>query len=123
MKEGDCPVHGINVTGGSLPAEIWQKFMSTATANLNDEFIELTSEQLEAGEIINGDQLLTPDETTTTMPPVVTLPTLPQIPGTGKPGGGRQTTTTTSPVGTTPTTDPSSTSSSTETTLLPGPGP
>ena len=121
MKEGDCPVHGINVTGGSLPAEIWQKFMSTATANLNDEFVELTPEQLEAGEIINGDQLLTPDETTTTMPPVVTLPTLPQIPGAGKPGGGRQTTTTTSPVGTTPTTDPSSTSSSTETTLVPGP--
>jgi hypothetical protein len=95
--------------------------MSAATANLNDEFIELTPEQLEAGEVINGDQLLTPDETTTTMPPVVTLPTLPQSPGTGKPGGGHQTTTT-RPVGTTATTDPSSTSS-TETTLLPGPQP
>ncbi len=114
-----------SVTGGSLPAEIWRRFMEVATANLNDEFVQPSPEQLEAGEVINEGELLTPDETTTTMPPVITLPTLPQFPGgPGKPGGGgggRPTSTTTDPDGTTTTSDPSTTSSSTETTLSPAP--
>jgi membrane peptidoglycan carboxypeptidase len=95
MREGGCPVHGINVTGGSLPAEIWQKFMTTAAANLNDQFIELTPEQIEAGDVINQGELFTPDETTTTAPPV-TLPPfpVPQPPGGGGGGGGGRPTTT-----------------------------
>ena len=96
-------VHGVaSVTGGSLPAEIWRKFMTAATQHLQltgGTFPQLNQEQLGTGE-----PLIDEPVTTTTAPPVDnTLPTTPDVTGpdftvpsttdTTRPGGGNTTTT------------------------------
>jgi membrane peptidoglycan carboxypeptidase len=101
--QGSIPMENIEgfstVTGGSLPAEIWRRFMEVATANTSDPFVEPTSEQIAAGTVINEGELYTADETTTA-PPQTTLPSF-TIPrpggGGGGGGGGGKSTTTTSP--------------------------
>jgi membrane peptidoglycan carboxypeptidase len=97
------------VTGGSLPAEIWRRFMEVATNGTSDQFVEPTSEQIAAGTVINEGELYTADETTTTAPPM-TLPPFPfpKPPGGGGGGGGG---------GRPTTTDPGSTTTSSEITV------
>jgi penicillin-binding protein 1A len=94
-------VEGVaSVTGGSLPAEIWRRFMEVATEGTSDEFVEPTPEQIEAGTVINEGELLTADETTTTTttaPPPTNPRPGPGGGGGGGGGGGRQTTSTTVP--------------------------
>jgi membrane peptidoglycan carboxypeptidase len=95
--QGSIPMENIEgfstVTGGSLPAEIWRRFMEVATANTSDQFVEPTPEQIAAGTVINEGELYTADETTTTQPQMTLPPfTIPRPGGGG--GGGRQTTTT-----------------------------
>jgi penicillin-binding protein 1A len=110
MNEDGRLVHGRSATGGSFPAEIWRKFMETATGDSADDFVQVTPEQVANGEVLNEGELFTPEETTTTLPgqgtpgwsiPDITLP--------GPRGPGRRTTTTES---TTTTTDPSTTNPS-----------
>jgi penicillin-binding protein 1A len=76
-----------SVTGGSLPAEIWAKFMrAVCDANgWNDPFTEVSPDVLSGGEMIGT--------TTTTAPPT----TLPQPGGPPGGGGGRPPRTTTTP--------------------------
>jgi penicillin-binding protein 1A len=123
--EGSIPMENVQgratVTGGSLPAEIWQKFMSVATGDSTDEFVEVSPEALEAGEVINDDLLTSAERATTTTtaapePPVTTETTRP-----GRPGGPARPTTTAPPptettVETTTTTAPSPTLPVTSTT-------
>jgi membrane peptidoglycan carboxypeptidase len=66
MNEDGRLVHGRVATGGSFPAEIWRKFMEQATAGMEDEFVEVSPEQIAAGEVINEGELLTPEEAATT---------------------------------------------------------
>ncbi|HEX2577040.1 MAG TPA: transglycosylase domain-containing protein [Aquihabitans sp.] len=48
-------VHGIEVQGGTFPAEMWQKFMAAATANQESaDFPELDRELLAAGETLDA---------------------------------------------------------------------
>ena len=106
-------VHGLTgVTGGSLPAEIWRRFMEVATVGMDDGFVEPSAEALEAGTVINEGVLLTPDETTTTRPEI-TLPDRPgptvPLPGRGGGGGGPPTPTTTQPPETTTTSETTTT--------------
>jgi penicillin-binding protein 1A len=109
MNSSGRLVHGISATGGSLPAEIWQKFMTAATINVSDDFVQLTPEQLAAGTVINQGELFTPDETTTTLPPFP-FPSLPGGGGGGGGGGGRP--------GRTTTTDPDTTLDTSTTTVV-----
>jgi penicillin-binding protein 1A len=55
--EGSIPmddVHGIEVQGGTFPAEMWQKFMTAATANTEAaDFVELDRDQLAVGETLD----------------------------------------------------------------------
>jgi penicillin-binding protein 1A len=97
--QGSIPMENIEgfstVTGGSLPAEIWRRFMEVATANTDDPFVEPTREQIAAGTVINEGELYTADETTTTQPQMTLPPfTIPRPGGGGGGGGGRPTTTT-----------------------------
>ena len=47
-------VHGIEVQGGTFPAEMWKKFMTAATADVESgAFPELDDEQLAAGETLD----------------------------------------------------------------------
>jgi penicillin-binding protein 1A len=110
MNSNGRLVHGIAVTGGSLPAEIWRKFMTAATGDSQDQFIEPTDKQINSGEVLNQGELLTPDEAarTTLLPPIVTIPTTPTTPG----GPGNTKPTRPDPSTTLPGTDPSTTSSS-----------
>jgi penicillin-binding protein 1A len=107
MAPGGRPVHGRTATGGSFPAEIWKKFMSEATGDSRDEFVEPTPQQINSGKVLNKDDLHTPEETTIPVDPGFPLPT-PGGPGGG--GGGprptdpQNTTTTEGPGGTTTTT-------------------
>jgi membrane peptidoglycan carboxypeptidase len=112
MNDSGRPVHGRSATGGSFPAQIWKKFMERATEGVDDQFVEVTPQQIASGEALNEDELQTPDETTIpTLPeqPDWSLPdiSIPEPPG--GPGGTRPTTpgsTTTTTSGTTPTTSP-----------------
>ena len=113
MNDDGKLVHGSSGTGGSIPASIWHDFMEQAAANLSGDFVEMTPEQIRGGNIINGDDLQTPDEQpTTTLPPDGPGPDLPDftIPGRpDRPGRPGQTTTTTTeeePDDTTTTSDP-----------------
>lgn len=125
MNDDGRPVQGRSATGGSFPAEIWRTFMVAATGDSADEFVEVTPEALAGGDVINQDELLTPEEaaTTTTMPgpggpgwsiPDITLP--------GRPGRPGNDTTTTSDPSTTDTSDPGTTDTSDTTisTVIPG---
>jgi membrane peptidoglycan carboxypeptidase len=64
------PMQGIlgrtSITGGSIPAEIWQKFMVLATAGQDAEFVMPTPEQARSGRQL-GDGGGYSDETTTTI--------------------------------------------------------
>jgi membrane peptidoglycan carboxypeptidase len=102
MNDEGRLVHGRTATGGSFPAEIWKKFMEAVTANTNDQFVEVTPEQLSSGEAINEGELLTPAEQATSIPPQTgwSIPDI-SLPGRpGRPGGpgttAPETTTTTS---------------------------
>lgn len=114
-------VHGLKVQGGNLPAEIWRKFMTAATADFDTgDFQEFDSEVLGEGETLdpnmgtsgvisagtadgggNGTQTTQPRTTQTTQPqatvPQTTAPATTAPPTTAPP--------TTAPV-TTPTTTP-----------------
>jgi penicillin-binding protein 1A len=107
--QGSIPMENVEgfetVTGGSLPATIWRRFMEVATAGTNDPFVEPTPEQIAAGTVINEGELFTADETTTTAPPLTLPPfTIPKPPGGGGGGGGggRPTTTVTDSTTTAP---------------------
>ncbi|HEX5367006.1 MAG TPA: transglycosylase domain-containing protein [Acidimicrobiales bacterium] len=63
MNEKGRPVHGRAATGGSFPAEMWRKFMGVAAAKLPGSFVEVSEEQIEGGEVLNGDELQVPSET------------------------------------------------------------
>lgn len=75
MNDSGRPVHGRAATGGSFPAEIWQKFMAAVTEakGWNDEFPEVPKEALRAGEVINSDLLTEAEQATTTSLPSTTL--------------------------------------------------
>lgn len=126
--QGSIPMENVEgfatVTGGSLPAEIWRRFMEVATAGTNDPFVEPTAEQIAAGTVINEGELYTADETTTTATPMTLPPfTIPRPGGGGGGGGGGGRPTTT--------TDPNSTTTSSDMTVpttvplptIPTPGP
>jgi penicillin-binding protein 1A len=107
MNQRGRLVHGKVATGGSFPAQIWKKFMTEATGDSHDEFVEPTQQQINAGKILHKDDLHTPDETT--IPPDQGFP-FPGNPGGGGGGGPRPTdppnttATTQNPGGTTTTT-------------------
>jgi penicillin-binding protein 1A len=88
MNENGRPVQGRAATGGSFPATIWRKFMEVAAGGMNDQFVEVTSEQIAAGEVLNQGELLTPDERATTIPPPSEGPdwSLPDTSNPGRPG-------------------------------------
>jgi penicillin-binding protein 1A len=47
-------VHGVKVQGGNIPAEIWRKFMSAATADFDTgDFREFDPEEIGAGETLD----------------------------------------------------------------------
>src|SRR5690606_16445427 len=69
MNDDGRLVHGKSGTGGSIPATIWHDFMEQAAANLTGDFVEMTPEQIRSGNIINGDDLPTPDEQPPPTPP------------------------------------------------------
>jgi penicillin-binding protein 1A len=100
-------VHGREVTGGSFPAQIWQRFMKVATA------------KIDTGRFTPPDpELLNPTTTTqstvastTTSQDVSTTTIGTSTTTTSQPGGGQ--TTTTSPTSTTATTAPTSTTETT----------
>ncbi len=110
MNDDGRLVHGRTATGGSFPADIWRDFMEVTAANVTSDFVEVSEEQIRAGETLNEGELQTPSETT--VPPVtggpgwtipdITLPNLPGGPGPTRPNG---TTTTSAPDGTTTTTE------------------
>jgi penicillin-binding protein 1A len=88
MNDSGRPVQGRAATGGSFPATIWRKFMEVAAGGMNDQFVEVTSEQIAAGEVLNQGELLTPDERATTIPPPSEGPdwSLPDTSNPGRPG-------------------------------------
>ena len=105
--EGNIPmtdVHGISVTGGSLPAEIWQKFMYDADRTYPAQPFAVPSMLMQYGAGFNGGYTVVPTSSTTTSSTSTTSTT-----STTVPGGG--TTTTTGGPGTTQ--PPSSTTTTT----------
>lgn len=100
-------VHGINVTGGSLPAEIWQRFMDVATDDqrYRGEFVDpgdLGGELLpDAGRLREEEETTTTSSTTTAVPEESTTTTT---------SGSTTTTESTSTTTTTTTTVPTTTS-------------
>jgi penicillin-binding protein 1A len=124
MAPGGRPVHGKTATGGSFPAEIWKKFMSEATGDSEDEFVEPTQQQINAGKILNKDDLHTSDETTIPADPGIPIPPIPGGPGGGGGGGGPRptdppNTPTTEPPGNTTTTTRGGGGGGTPTTSVP----
>ena len=57
-------VHGIEVTGGSFPAQIWAKFMRAATAGVDTG--SFTPAGKFPGRVLNPQLVLTPDSTSST---------------------------------------------------------
>ncbi len=78
-------VHGKPATGGSFPAEIWKKFMTGATGDSRDGFVEPTPQQINSGKVLHKDDLPDPNAPP---PPVVVDPGFPIPGGPGGPGGG-----------------------------------
>jgi membrane peptidoglycan carboxypeptidase len=96
-------VHGLeSVTGGSLPAEIWRKFMEVATGEVADPFTEPTPEALREGTRVGGGGGYDSGEGAD--------PSVTTVPGPG--GGGTQPTDPTQTTGT----QPGQTTATTETT-------
>jgi penicillin-binding protein 1A len=96
-------VHGIEVTGGSFPAQIWAKFMRAATAGTDSG--SFTPATRFPGEILNPALVLTPDSTSSTSS---TTPD-PNASSTSSTPGGSSTSTTFPGGGTLPTTPGSTT--------------
>jgi penicillin-binding protein 1A len=111
-------VHGINVTGGSLPAEIWQRFMDVATDDERyrgdfDEPDDLGGELIpDSGRLPEGAETTTTSSTSSTLPGDATTSTT---------AAGDETTTTTDGTGASTTTSTASTST-TSTSAPPGQG-
>ena len=109
-------VHGIRVTGGSFPAEIWNKFMSQATKGVAPEDFAVPVVPASFSQWISRYDVAPPRPTTTssTTTSSTTTSTQPSQPTTTLPtsttGGGRSSTTTSTtkpvPVTTGPTTAP-----------------
>jgi membrane peptidoglycan carboxypeptidase len=121
MSTDGRPVHGLeSVTGGSIPAEIFKRFMEVATQAANETFVEPPPEllrrgqQVGSGEYNSGSDTTVPATTPSTVPGGGTEPTQPTTP----PGSGPDPTVT---VPTTATTLPDDTTSSTgpDVTLFP----
>jgi penicillin-binding protein 1A len=114
MNASGKPVHGRAVTGGSFPAEIWQRFMAAVTEakGWNDAFAEVPPEALREGRVINSDLLTSREQATTTTQPPTTLPPTTQPPGPPRPEPRPRptlpTVTTTIPDDTVPTLPPTS---------------
>lgn len=119
--QGSIPmknVHGIQVQGGTFPAEMWQAYMSRAVADTPAlEFPTVEASVLRAGEILDpafgrtrvvatgdtsGDNGGVPSATTRPKPPRTATTT----PGTSTPSGGGVTTTAPPVSSTTPVTRP-----------------
>ncbi len=62
------PVHGVNVTGGSFPAQIWGAYMAQATADM--EIADFLAPTSYPGELIEGN-LASPSSSPTKKPPKV----------------------------------------------------
>jgi membrane peptidoglycan carboxypeptidase len=109
-------VHGRQVTGGSFPAQIWQRFMKAATQGMDTgQFTPPDPDLLNAPQkrglggssgVSETTTTLPPGETTTTSSPDGTTTTAP-------PTGGSSTTTTATTATTTPPTTNTTTSTST----------
>ncbi len=68
------PVHGIEVTGGSFPAQIWASYMSAATADM--EVLDFVPPTEEPERIINSPPPYTPEPSPSyTLVPVTPTPT------------------------------------------------
>lgn len=97
-------VHGIEVQGGTFPAEMWRKFMTAATADFDTgDFPEFDAEVLGSGETLDPNL-----GTSGTITAVGTAS--PSTQSTGNGGGGQSTATTAAPQTTVPqTTAPATT--------------
>jgi penicillin-binding protein 1A len=105
-------VHGIEVTGGTFPAQIWNKFMRNATQGMDTG--SFTTPKSFPGKILNAKLVLTPDASSSTS----STSTVPGAPG------ASTSTSTTFPIGfpfdtTSTTTKPGPTSSTTTMTVPP----
>ncbi|HVF52072.1 MAG TPA: transglycosylase domain-containing protein [Actinomycetota bacterium] len=81
------PVHGIEVTGGSFPAQIWAAFMTEATAEM--EPLEFAVPEDVPDEVINAPPPAPPSPTRTAAPPTPTqVPTPTPTPTPEPPTGG-----------------------------------
>jgi membrane peptidoglycan carboxypeptidase len=110
-------VHGINVTGGSLPAQIWHEYMAVATDDprYRGEFFDpgdLGGQLVpSSGRVRDGaDTTTTSSTTSSSVPDDSTTSSTTDTTDTTEPGDGEETTTTT---------EPADTSSSTSTTAVP----
>jgi penicillin-binding protein 1A len=115
--EGNIPmtdVHGISVTGGSFPAEIWQKFMYDADRTYPQQEFAVPKVLVQYGAGFNGSYTVTPTSSTTTSSTSTTSTT-----STTLPGGD---TTTTSGTGTTQPPTSSTTTTTTSGTTTTGTG-
>jgi penicillin-binding protein 1A len=120
-------VHGIDVTGGTLPAEIWKRFMDVATDDrrYRGEFVE--PDDLGGALVPDSGRVRVVEETTTTVEDTTTTSSsLPEDESTTTtdPGGG-STTTSSAPDGeesTTTTTGPETTTTTASTVVPAGPG-
>ena len=61
-------VHGIEVTGGSFPAQIWNKFMRNATEGM--DIGSFSTPKTFPGKVLNPKLVLTPDSTTLDEPSI-----------------------------------------------------
>jgi membrane peptidoglycan carboxypeptidase len=105
-------VHGVNVTGGTLPADIFRRYMEVA-ADREEYRGEFVAPPRDRGERLgDGRRADDPEPTTTTAPPDTTTTTTSEAP----------TTTTTVAPSTTSSTSPPATGSTTSTTARPAAG-
>jgi membrane peptidoglycan carboxypeptidase len=89
MNSDGLPVHGLtSVTGGSLPAEIFKKFMEAATQTSDETFVEPVPERLRQGQELgggynSGTEATAPSTTAATIPsgPPTSETTTPTVTG------------------------------------------
>jgi penicillin-binding protein 1A len=75
-------VHGIKVTGGSLPAEAWRRFMAVATKDARYAGRFGPEPDLAAGRLVPGSGKVAPSTTTTSAPAASTTTTSTPAPST-----------------------------------------
>ncbi|HUS62358.1 MAG TPA: penicillin-binding transpeptidase domain-containing protein, partial [Acidimicrobiales bacterium] len=105
-------VHGRQVTGGSFPAQIWQKFMKAATQGVNTgQFTAADPALMNAPQIrtLDGSSGEPPETTTTAPPESTTTSSVPEGSTTTTTPGGSSSTTSSSTSTTTTTAPPTST--------------